>query len=96
MLASPAITGLLIMAEISGVAFAIELATSVHYLLWVPVVGAFVLILVWTLPFEAMERIYGILGLATIVFLVAVWKLGPEWSELWRSASSTSPPSWET
>lgn len=96
MLASLSITGLLIMAEISGVALAIELATSVHYLLWVPVVAAFVLILVWTLPFEAMERLYGILGLTTIVFLVAVWKLGPEWSELWRSAGSPSPPAGET
>jgi hypothetical protein len=32
-----AVTGLLVMAELSGVAFALQLATSLHYLLWVPV-----------------------------------------------------------
>ncbi len=96
MAASLAITGLLIMGEISGVALAIELATSVHYLLWVPVVGAFVLILLWIAPFEAMERVYGILGLTTIVFIVAVWKLGPDWGDLWQSATSPSPTAGET
>ncbi|HVL94797.1 MAG TPA: divalent metal cation transporter [Solirubrobacteraceae bacterium] len=96
MLASVAITGLLIMAEISGVALAIELATSVHYLLWIPVVGVFVLVLVWLTPFEAMERVYGIMGLTTAVFILAVWKLGPDWSQLWESATTPVPPADES
>ena len=96
MCASLSVTGLLIMAEISGVALAIELATSVSYLLWVPVVAAFVLVLIWSVPFEAMERIYGVLGLATVVFIVAVWQLGPDWDGLLRSATSPSPPGGET
>jgi manganese transport protein len=91
-----AITALLVMAELSGVALALELATSVHYLLWVPIVAVFVFVLLWTLPFEAMERIYGILGLTAVVFVVAVWKLDPDWSGLWTSATTPKPVAGET
>ena len=93
------VTGLLVMAELSGVALALELATSVNYLLWVPVAAFFVLMVFWLLPFETMERVYGLLGLTMLVFVVAVWKLGPDWGELWSSATTpapTRPESWAT
>ncbi len=89
------ITGLLVMAELAGVALALQLATSVHYLLWVPVAAAFLLVLVWTLPFEAMERFYGILGLTMLVYVVAVWKLA-DWDRLWESATTPVPVADET
>lgn len=85
------VTGLLVMAELSGIALALQLATSVHYLLWVPVAAAVMLVVIWTLPFEAMERFYGLLGLTMLVFVVAVWQLGPDWSTLWDSASTPTP-----
>ena len=84
-------TGLLVAAELSGVALALELATSVHYLLWVPVAAAVVAVVIWTLPFETMERIYGLLGLAMLVFVVAVWQLGPDWGRLLDSATTPRP-----
>jgi manganese transport protein len=90
-----AVTGLLVMAELSGVALALQLATSVHYLLWVPVVAAVVLLLIWVLPFETMERIYGLLGLTMLVFVVAVWHLDPDWP-LWSSATTPVPPASES
>lgn len=80
------VTGLLVAAELSGVALALELATDVHYLLWVPVAAAMVAVVVWALPFETMERIYGLLGLTMLVFVVAVWQLGPD-----RVSCSTRP-----
>ena len=85
------VTGLLVMAELSGIALALELASGLHYLLWVPVAAIFVLVVVWTLPFEAMERVYGLLGLTMLVFVVAVWQLGPDWARLWESATTLSP-----
>jgi len=91
-----AVTGLLVMAELSGVALALQLATSVHYLLWVPVVAAVVLLLIWVLPFETMERIYGLLGLTMLVFVVAVWHLDPDWPRLWSSATTPVPPASES
>jgi manganese transport protein len=96
LLGSFAVTALLVMAELSGVALAIELATGVHYLLWVPCAAALVAIVVWTLPFEAIERLYGLLGLTMLVFVVAVWRLEPDWSQLWESATTPSPVAGES
>ncbi|GAB3213030.1 Mn2+ and Fe2+ transporters of the NRAMP family [Marinactinospora thermotolerans DSM 45154] len=95
LLASSAITLLVFAAEIGGVALALELASSVHYLLWVPVVGFLVWAVIWRLPFERMERTYGLLGLAMVVFAVALWRLGPDWGALWHDALSPAPPSGE-
>jgi Mn2+/Fe2+ NRAMP family transporter len=79
------------MAELSGIALALQLATDVYYLLWVPLAAMLVLIVFWTLPFEVMERIYGLLGLTMLVFVVAVWQLDPNWSSLWQSATTPKP-----
>jgi Mn2+/Fe2+ NRAMP family transporter len=85
------VTGLLVMAELSGVALALQLATDVSYLLWVPVAALLVGVVVWTLPFEMMERLYGILGLAMLVFVVAVFQLHPDWGSLAHSAATITP-----
>ena len=90
------VTGLLVMAELAGVALALELATSVHYLLWVPVAAVLVLAVIWLLPFEVMERLYGILGLAMLVYVVAVWQLGPDWSSMIDSATTLVPTAGES
>jgi manganese transport protein len=90
------VTALLVMAELSGIALALQLATSVQYLLWVPIAAAAVLVVVWTLPFETMERIYGLLGLAMLVFVLAVWHLDPDWSRLWSSATTPAPVATES
>jgi Mn2+/Fe2+ NRAMP family transporter len=86
-----AVTGLLVMAELSGVAFALQLATSIHYLLWVPVAAVLVLLVIWLLPFETMEKIYGLLGLTMLVFVVAVWHLAPDWTRMCSSATTPRP-----
>ena len=96
LLGSLAVTGLLVMAELAGIALALELATSLNYLLWVPVAAVVVALVIWTLPFQMMERLYGMLGLTMLVFVVAVWHLDPDWSRMWESASSVSPSPSET
>ncbi len=96
LLGSLAVTALLVMAELSGIALALQLASGVHYLLWVPVAALAVLIVFWTVPFEWMERFYGLLGLAMLVYVVAVWKLGPDWSTLAESARTLTPTQTET
>jgi manganese transport protein len=96
LLGSLLVTALLVMAELSGVALALQLATDIHYLAWVPLVAIVVALVMWTLPFEAMERLYGILGLAMLVYVVAVWRLDPDWSQLWASAKTPSPTDGET
>ena len=90
------VTALLVMAELSGVALALELASGFHYLLWVPAAGALVVAVVWTLPFKLMHRIYGVLGLAMLVYVVAIWKLDPDWSTMWHSTATPTPVPGET
>jgi Mn2+/Fe2+ NRAMP family transporter len=83
-------------AEIAGVAIALSLVASVHYALFVPVVAFLVWVVIWRMPFEWMERIFGLAGLALLVFVVAVWKVGPDWSALFADAASPHVPASET
>ena len=93
--ASYLVNALTLVAELCGVALAFELATSVHYLLWVPLVAFLAFLIVWKMPFEHMERIYGVLGLALFVFVVAVWKLGPDWGAMWHDVTHPVIPNGE-
>jgi Mn2+/Fe2+ NRAMP family transporter len=76
LLASYFINLLTVTAEIAGVALAFELATSINYLLWIPLVTLLVWIVIWRVKFENMERLFGLMGLALVVTAVAVWKMG--------------------
>jgi manganese transport protein len=95
LLASMGVTLLTFIAEIGGVALALELATSVNEFLWVPIVGAAVWLVLWRVKFSLVENVFGLMGLALIVFAVAVWQLGPDWQDLWDQARSPKPPTTE-
>jgi Mn2+/Fe2+ NRAMP family transporter len=92
LLASSFINFLTLTAEIAGVALALELATSVNYLLWIPLVALLVWLVIWRVRFETMERVFGLMGLALIVLGVAVWRLHPDWGGLLTQASDPSVP----
>ncbi|MFG1964915.1 NRAMP family divalent metal transporter [Nonomuraea sp. NPDC049028] len=77
-------------AEIGGASLALELATGINYLLWVPGVALVAWLVMWRVKFETMERIFGLAGLALVAFAVALWQLGPDWHELGRQL--TRPP----
>ncbi len=95
LVASLLVTVLTFTAEIGGVALALELATSVNYLLFVPVVGFAVWLVIWRLKFSILENVFGLLGLALIVFAVALWKLNPDWGDLLRSIVAPHKPAAE-
>jgi manganese transport protein len=76
------VTALTLAAELAGVALAIELISSVAYLLWVPAVGLVVWLVIWRTKFETMERIFGLVGLALIVFTIAGFRLDPSWGSV--------------
>ncbi|MDQ1706282.1 MAG: hypothetical protein QOF18_2648 [Frankiaceae bacterium] len=95
LVASFLINFLTLAAEIGGVALALDLASDVSYLLWVPLVSLLAWVVIWRLPYQAMERVYGLMGLALIVFVVALVKLHPSWSGLWHGASHPTVPTGE-
>jgi Mn2+/Fe2+ NRAMP family transporter len=90
--ASLLVTLLTFTAEIGGVALALELATSVNYLLFVPVVGFAVWLVIWRVKFSTLEHVFGLLGLALIVFGVALWQLNPSWTDLLAQVAVPSKP----
>lgn len=69
-------------AEIGGIALAMQLASSIEPALWFPVAAFAVWIVVWRVKFSIMENVTGLLGLALVVFAVAVFFLHPDWSAL--------------
>jgi Mn2+/Fe2+ NRAMP family transporter len=96
LLASFFINFLTLTAEIAGVSIAIALVASVHYTLLLPVAAFLVWFVIWRLPFDWMERIFGLGGLALLAFVVVVWRLGPDWGELLSAAAHPHIPAEET
>jgi Mn2+/Fe2+ NRAMP family transporter len=79
---SMAVTLLTFIAEIGGVALSIQLIVSVHYVLLVPLVAVIVWLILWKARFSIMENVLGLLGLALVVFVVALYQLDPDWGQL--------------
>jgi Mn2+/Fe2+ NRAMP family transporter len=66
-------------AEIGGVAIVLQLLSGLSYraLLALAVLG--IALVLWLLPFDWIERVFGYCGLALLVFVVAAVKLHPDW-----------------
>jgi Mn2+/Fe2+ NRAMP family transporter len=96
LLASFFINLLTLCAELGGVALAMSMAASVNYILLLPIAAFLVWVVVWHLPFETMERIFGLVGLALVTFLVALFHMHPPWHDLFHGALHPSIPSQET
>ncbi|NYD76324.1 NRAMP family divalent metal transporter [Arthrobacter cupressi] len=83
-------------AEIGGIALALQLVTSIHHLLWIPV-GAFaVWLVIWRVRFKIMENVAGLLGLCLVVFGVALFLLQPDWGQLAGQAMAPAVPQTES
>jgi Mn2+/Fe2+ NRAMP family transporter len=53
-------------AEIGGVALALQLATDVGRMMWIPVAAFAVWVVIWRVKFNIMENVAGLLGLLLI------------------------------
>jgi Mn2+/Fe2+ NRAMP family transporter len=99
LVSSMLITLLTFTAEIGGVALAIQLVVSVHELLIVPLVALLVWVVLWRAKFSLIENVFGLVGLALVVFAVAAWRLGPDWGALAAQAGHAAKPAdelWST
>jgi len=93
---SMAVTFLTFVAEIGGVALAVQLVLSVHHVLLVPFVAFAVWLVLWRAKFTVMENVLGLLGLALAVYAVALWQLGPDWSGLTHQLATVDKPADES
>jgi Mn2+/Fe2+ NRAMP family transporter len=82
LVASFLLTVMTLIAEVGGVALALQLAIGVNPKLLFPVAAFAVWLVMWRVKFKIMENVAGLAGLALIVFGVALVMLGPDWGEL--------------
>jgi Mn2+/Fe2+ NRAMP family transporter len=83
-------------AEIGGVALALQLATDVGRMMWIPVAAFAVWVVIWRVKFSIMENVTGLLGLCLIVFAVSVFALHPNWGNLIHQATAPIIPEQES
>ena len=69
-------------AELGGVALILNYLTGAPYVLMAILMAVVLVVSIWVLPFEWIERIYGLLGLFMIVFAVALVDIHPPWDRI--------------
>jgi Mn2+/Fe2+ NRAMP family transporter len=82
---------LVLAAEIGGATVALEFVTGVSHVVWALPVGLLAWGLVWYGTFSVIENGVTLLGLITVVFLIAALQLGPDWHALGSGLVPTLP-----
>jgi Mn2+/Fe2+ NRAMP family transporter len=78
-------------AEVGGVAAALKLATGIALPAWALPVAIVAWLLLWRTTFSFIENGVSLLGLVTVAFGVAAYKLHPSYSALGRGLVPTLP-----
>jgi Mn2+/Fe2+ NRAMP family transporter len=69
-------------AEIGGVSLILNYLTGAPYVLMAIGMTAVFVTSIWVLPFQWIERVYGLLGLFMIVFAAALVAIHPPWNQI--------------
>ncbi|HEX5258190.1 MAG TPA: divalent metal cation transporter [Sphingomicrobium sp.] len=69
-------------AELGGVALIVNYLTGAPYMLMAVALTVLLILSIWVLPFKWIERVYGLLGLFMIVFVVALVAIHPPWGKI--------------
>jgi len=78
-------------AEIGAIALLWKLLVGWPYRLLILLALAFLLMVIWWMPFKWIERVFGLLGLMMVVFIAAAWKLRPDWGDVAAGLVPTVP-----
>ncbi len=84
LLSTAVVNTLTLLVEIAGMTLALELATRISYLVWLPIAALLLIIILWKASFDLLENGSAILGLAMLVSVVALVKLHPPWGAVGR------------
>ena len=84
---------LVLVAELGGIGFALQILTGVGFPWWALPVSFVVWLLMWKGSFSLIENGASLLGLITICFVVAAIKLHPNWSNVASGLLPTMPQS---
>lgn len=86
-----AIDTLLLAAEIGGAAIAVKLLTGIGFLWWVLPIGLLVWLVLMSCGFSVIEYGLGLLGLVTLSFIYAAYRLQPPAHDVIRSFAPSLP-----
>jgi manganese transport protein len=84
LVASTAVNLLTCTAEVGGMALCLQLLTGWLYRPLVLLAMVIVLVSIWVLPFEWIERVYGFGGLLLLTFTVAALDVGVDWGRFFH------------
>jgi NRAMP (natural resistance-associated macrophage protein)-like metal ion transporter len=84
---------MVLVAELGGMGFALQILTGVGFPWWTFPVAFIVWLLMWKATFSLIENGASLLGLVTISFVVAAVKLHPDWSNAASGLVPTFPES---
>jgi manganese transport protein len=79
LVAATAVNVLTCAAEVGGVALVLRLVTGLPYGWWLAAAVLALILVVSVLPFETLERVFGLMGLFMLVFVAAAVALGIDW-----------------
>jgi Mn2+/Fe2+ NRAMP family transporter len=82
---------LVLSAEIGGVSIALEFATGITYRWWAVPVAVASWLFLWRGTFGMLEKGVTSLGLITLCFVVAAFRLQPDWAQVAASAIPSKP-----
>jgi manganese transport protein len=69
-------------AEVGGIALALQLLSGLPFRVLLVLAVIAIGLVIWVLPFEWIERVFGYIGLTMLVFAVAALKLHPGWGDV--------------
>ena len=93
LIASGAINILTVAAEVGGIALVLQLYfADLPFRILLLIAAVVIVFLVWVLPFEGIERVFGYGGLLLAVYIVAAVHLHPDWGDV----ASGFVPHWQT
>ncbi len=91
LLAEIAVDFLILGAEIGGVCIALQLVTGISFQWWALPVAFAIWLLLWKGNFDVIENGVTFLGLVTLVFVFATFKLHPSLTEMGKGLLPTLP-----
>jgi Mn2+/Fe2+ NRAMP family transporter len=86
------VTLLTLAAEIGGVAIVLQLMFDLPAQLLIAIAGPLFIVVIWKLSFEGIERVFSLMGLGLLTFIVAALKLHPNWGAVGQGVL----PGWDT
>jgi Mn2+/Fe2+ NRAMP family transporter len=84
---------LVLIAELGGIGFSLQLLTGIGFPWWAIPVSLLVWLLMWKGTFGLIENGASLLGLVTISFVVAAIRLHPDWSGVVAGLAPSMPQS---